>query len=210
MSDQSPETSDDVGIWTWIWSPNKRYSLGGIVIVGIILGVIGWGGFNTAMEMTNTEQFCISCHEMRVNVYAEYQETIHYNNRTGVRATCPDCHVPKEWIYKIIRKVQATNELYHKMLGTIDTREKFEEKRPQLASNVWHAMMRTDSRECRNCHRFDFMDFTKQEKRSGKRHAKAIKKGQTCIECHQGIAHELFDGWEERWEAEFEQEEAAN
>ena len=51
------------------------------------------------MELTNNETFCISCHEMRDNVYEEYMETMHYSHRTGVRATCPDCHVPREWHY---------------------------------------------------------------------------------------------------------------
>ncbi len=196
MAEQNPETPD-VGIWKWLRSPSRRYSILSITLVGIVLGVLGWGAFNTAMEMTNTEEFCISCHEMRNNVYAEYKETIHYNNRTGVRATCPDCHVPKEWFYKVIRKIQASNELYHKALGTIDTREKFEAKRLELATNVWKAMERTDSRECRNCHQYDFMDFTKQEKRSKKRHSKAIKKGMTCIDCHKGVAHEMPADYEE-------------
>jgi cytochrome c-type protein NapC len=80
--------------------------------MGVVLGIIVWGGFNTAVELTNKEAFCISCHEMRDNVYKEYSEnTIHYTNRTGVRATCPDCHVPKEWGPKMMRKVQATREL---------------------------------------------------------------------------------------------------
>ena len=101
-------------------------SLGAILIGGFVAGIIFWGGFNTAMEATNTEAFCISCHEMEENVYVEYQDTIHYTNRTGVRATCPDCHVPKPWIHKIVRKIKASNELYHKVMGTIDTPEKFE------------------------------------------------------------------------------------
>ncbi|MFO1189539.1 MAG: NapC/NirT family cytochrome c [Alphaproteobacteria bacterium] len=42
---------------------------------------------------------------MRDNVYAEYTNTIHNQNRTGVRATCSDCHVPREWIHKMVRKV---------------------------------------------------------------------------------------------------------
>jgi len=180
----------------------KRTSI--ILLVGVILGIILWGGFNTAMEVTNTETFCISCHEMEVNVYEEYTDTIHYMNRTGVRATCPDCHVPKEWIHKVVRKVQATNELYHKAVGSIDTPEKFEEKRFELAANVWRAMKNTDSRECRNCHDYDSMDFDKQEARSVERHegmaggyedvgehGEAKKAGFTCIDCHKGIAHSL-------------------
>jgi nitrate/TMAO reductase-like tetraheme cytochrome c subunit len=50
-------------------------------------------------------------------VYQEYTDTIHYTNRTGVRATCPDCHVPKDWVHKFVRKIQATNELYHHFKG---------------------------------------------------------------------------------------------
>ena len=52
--------------------------------------------FNTALELTNTEKFCTGCHEMRDNVFAELKTTIHYTNRSGVRASCPDCHVPHE------------------------------------------------------------------------------------------------------------------
>jgi len=181
----------------------------GTLIIGIIAGIVLWGGFNTAMEATNTETFCISCHEMAENVYEELQETPHYTNRTGVRATCPDCHVPKEWIHKVIRKIKASNEIYHKLLGTIDTPEKFEAKRMQLAQNVWKSMKETNSRECRNCHEFDSMDFDKQESRSvtkheemeeaGELHSGASKEGRTCIDCHKGIAHALPEGFDPGW-----------
>ncbi|MBE9559315.1 MAG: NapC/NirT family cytochrome c, partial [Proteobacteria bacterium] len=151
--------------------------------------VIFWGGFNTAMEVTNTMDFCISCHEMEENVFQEYKKTIHYTNRSGVRASCSDCHVPRPWIHKVIRKIQASRELFHKALGTIDTPEKFNEKRLHLATNVWHAMKNTDSRECRNCHNFDSMKPEDQKKRSRKQHATAMVDGNTCIDCHKGIAH---------------------
>lgn len=171
--------------------PTAKYSLGILLGVGFISGIIFWGGFNTAMELSNTETFCISCHEMRENVYEEYKDTVHYSNRTGVRATCPDCHVPKEWTYKVVRKIRATNELFHKMLGTIDTPEKFEAKRLQLAQNVWKEMKGNDSRECRNCHDYESMDFTEQGRRSMKQHSKGLDEGKTCIDCHKGIAHSL-------------------
>ncbi len=168
-----------------------RGALAGILAVGFFAGIIFWGGFNTAMELTNTEAFCISCHEMRDNVYREYQNTIHYSNRSGVRATCPDCHVPREWVHKVARKIRATNELYHKLMGTINTPEKFEAKRLQMARNVWRAMKKTDSRECRNCHDYASMDYVKQERRAMIQHDQGLESGQTCIDCHKGIAHEL-------------------
>ena len=181
------------GLWRALRRPSLRYSLGTLTVVGFVAGIIFWGGFNTAMEMTNNEEFCISCHEMEQNVFREYQDTIHYANRTGVRATCPDCHVPKEWHHKVVRKIQATNELFHKVMGTIDTPEKFEAKRLELAENVWRAMKKTDSRECRNCHDYDSMDFTAQGRRAMNRHSVGLEEGQTCIDCHKGIAHRLPD-----------------
>jgi cytochrome c-type protein NapC len=172
-------------------------SLGSLLIGGFVAGVIFWGGFNTAMEATNQESFCISCHEMKENVYQEYQDTIHYSNRSGVRATCPDCHVPKPWIHKMVRKIQASNELFHKAMGTIDTPEKFEAKRLKLARNVWKTMKATDSRECRNCHDYESMDFVAQQRRAVSRHSKGLEEGKTCIDCHKGIAHSLPAMYEE-------------
>ena len=121
-----------------------------------------WGGFNTALELTNTETFCISCHEMRDNVYQELQTTIHFTNRSGVRATCPDCHVPHEWTDKIARKMQASKEVWGKIFGTINTREKFVSMRRELAEHEWARLKANNSLECRNCHDFEYMDFTRQ------------------------------------------------
>ncbi len=161
----------------------------GAALFFMIVGVIFWGGFNTAMEVTNTLDFCISCHEMEENVYREYTKTVHYTNRSGVRATCSDCHVPDPWVHKVVRKVQASNEVLHKVLGSIDTPEKFDAKRLQLAKNVWKAMKETDSRECRNCHDFNSMNPEDQKKRSRKQHINGMQAGNTCIDCHKGIAH---------------------
>ena len=192
MNDSNEEMGG--GLWQTLRRPSRRWSIGAILVAGFVFGIVFWGGFNWSMEMTNTEEFCISCHEMEANVYREYQDTVHYSNRTGVRATCPDCHVPDPWIHKMKRKIQASNELWHWMLGTIDTREKYEAKRLELATNVWKVMKETDSRECRNCHSFKSMDFVVQEKRSLKAHEKAIDENMTCIDCHKGIAHELPAG----------------
>lgn len=178
-------------IWTWLRKPSASIGLGTLAGGGLIAGVILWGGFNWAMELTNTETFCISCHEMKENVYNEYRNTVHYANRSGVRASCPDCHVPKEWQHKVIRKIQASNELWHHFLGTVSTPEKFNDKRLQLATNEWRRMKSTDSRECRNCHKFDFMDYASQEPRASKTHQEALTAGKTCIDCHRGIAHKL-------------------
>ncbi len=172
------------------WS--RRLILGTTVsgaIIFFIVGIVFWGGFNTAMEATNTTEFCIGCHEMEDNVYQEYKPTIHFSNRTGVRAGCPDCHVPKPWIHKVVRKIQASYEVYGWLTGKLDTKEKFNDHRFTMAKSVWNAMKTTDSRECRNCHNFESMNPEFQKPRARKQHLNAFETGQTCIDCHKGIAH---------------------
>ncbi len=187
--------------WGVLCRPSVHYSIGALTLGGFVAGILFWGGFNTALEATNTEAFCISCHEMRDNVFVEIKDTIHYTNRSGVRATCPDCHVPHKWTDKIARKMQASKEVWGKIFGTIDTREKFLSMRRELAEHEWARLKANDSLECRNCHNFDYMDFTRQSPRAAQFHSTSLASGEaTCIDCHKGIAHRLPDmrdvpGW---------------
>ena len=168
---------------------HRKFSVA--VAVGAALGILLWSGFNSLVAHTNNTEFCISCHELRNTVYQEYKESTHYKNPAGVRVGCPDCHVPRSWGAKMLRKIQASNDIYHKVVGSIDTPEKFEAKRMQLAERVWASMEASDSRECRNCHSYEAMDFKHQSRRGAKKMNVAMKNGKTCIECHKGIAHNL-------------------
>jgi cytochrome c-type protein NapC len=181
-------------LWSVLKRPSTTWSLGALLAAGFVGGIVFWGGFNTVLEATNTETFCIGCHEMQENVYKEYRHTIHYSNRTGVRAVCSDCHVPKDYIHKLARKVRASNEVFHKVLGSVSTPEKFEAKRLVLAQSVWKTMKETDSRECRNCHDFRSMDYGVQDRRAANLHQQGFDEGKTCIDCHKGIAHTLPAG----------------
>jgi len=185
-----------------IWRRPRVWFLFGIPLGGLLMfiaGIVAFGSFNLFMEYSNTLGFCISCHEMRDTVYEEYKKTIHYKNPAGVRAVCSDCHVPKPFFAKMERKIRASfNELPHKVMGTIDTPEKFKARRLKLAEEVWASMKATDSRECRNCHSLDTMDIAKQDRSAQKKHTlkRMQEKGETCIDCHKGIAHELPEGYE--------------
>jgi cytochrome c-type protein NapC len=53
---------------------------------------------------------------------------------------------------------------------SIDTPEKFNAKRLTLAQHEWDRLERTDSRECRNCHDFHFMDYAEQNRRAATKH----------------------------------------
>lgn len=156
-------------------------------------GVIVAGSFQTAIETSNNMSFCISCHEMRDTVYKEYQRTTHFSNRAGIQATCADCHVPRQWDLKVRRKIHATRELFHTMLGTVDTPEKFEDKRLEMAQRVLADMRANNSLECRGCHSIAQMESSRQ------RHQEAQAEGKTCIDCHSGIAHKDVSGNNEKY-----------
>lgn len=190
--------------WCWrhVATPASTLSLGFLTFGGFVGGVIFWGGFNTALEATNSEEFCISCHEMEANVYEELSRTVHFSNRSGVRASCPDCHVPHDWTDKIARKMQASKEVWGHIFGTIDTRQKFLDHRLTMAKREWARLEANDSLECRNCHSEVAMDLSRQAPRAAEIHTEYLLNGdRTCIDCHKGIAHNLPDmtGVEPGW-----------
>ncbi len=182
-------------IFKWFMKPSQRCGWGVFFLVGgFFVAMFVWG-FNAFADVTNRMEFCVSCHEMQMN-YEEYKKSIHYSNRTGVRAECADCHVPKEFGRKLVAKIVAAKDVWHTMLGTVDTPEKFNARRLEMAERVWAKMIATGSQECRNCHAFDAMNLDEQGRRSRMKHPTAMKEGKTCVECHKGVVHELPDGFE--------------
>ena len=192
-------------LWSWLKRPS-RFAWSLIAGAAFVAGILFWGAFHTAMKATDSIEFCVSCHSMEP-VYEEYKKTVHYQNNSGVRAICTDCHVPKEWGPYVFAKIEATRDVYGEIMGFIDTPDKFEEKRLILAKRVWERMEATDSRECRNCHAFNVMTIDGQKENAKAQHPKAIKDKETCISCHKGIAHTMPDmsaGYKEAYKKLFE------
>ncbi|WP_221627976.1 NapC/NirT family cytochrome c [Teredinibacter franksiae] len=192
MSEQPPRKSrlwKKPNHWIWLGIPAGGFAM-------LLLGAIALGGFNYVIHETSSMEFCVSCHEMETNIFQAYKETPHYNNSSGIRTGCSDCHVPQAWGPKILRKThKGLVEIPAKILGTISTPEKFEAKRLEMAERVWADMEATDSRECRSCHSLEAM--ANQDRRTAKKHSLERKadKNETCIDCHKGIAHQLPNGY---------------
>lgn len=179
-------------LWAKLKKPSPLSMLA-LLLIGTVLGVVMWGGINTAMEYTNRSEFCTSCHEMTIP-YEELKQTVHYKNRSGTSVNCSDCHVassktPTDYAYKSLQKLFAARDIVGHITGVIDTPEKFEANRLEMAKRVWARMKERDSKECRNCHNFATMDPDKQKARSQIKHEEAQEDKLTCIECHKGIAH---------------------
>ena len=188
MSEKKPNFI--LRFWHWFRKPS-RLAVGTIISLAFIGGILSWVGFNYGLEQTNTEQFCASCHTQ--DAYPEYLHSVHYQTRTGVGASCPDCDVPHEFLPKMKRKIIAAKEVYAYYTGKVDTLEKFNQHRLEMAENEWARMKANDSKECRNCHKVDRMNFNDQRSVAAKMHQKIQTEGKTCIDCHKGIAHQLPD-----------------
>lgn len=166
-----------------------RYKALLIVFLTLFVGGALITGLNVAVDKVDNLEFCTSCHYIRATIYQEYKQSSHYQSRSGVRAECDDCHVPKPFIPLVLSKVNAAKHIYHHLMGSINTPEKFEAKRLEMAQRVWKSMKETDSRECRSCHNKSAMDLSLQKRRAQVQHHSAEKNNETCIDCHKGITH---------------------
>lgn len=181
---------------SWIWRRPRTWLLLGIPLGGFLafaVGIAFSGGFEASLQYASSLKFCSSaCHEMET-AYQEYTTSTHFKNEFGVSAACANCHVPPQFIPGLIRHMKASIEVMQHLRGKLDTPAKYEAHRAELAQNVWTELKANDSAECRSCHRYTAMDFDKQDHSAAKKHDAAYltKSGETCIDCHKGIVHNL-------------------
>lgn len=168
----------------------RKWRTLGLAAIAVVAGMALMLGLIGAMEWTNRTEFCIGCHSMQTN-YDELKKSVHYTNRSGAHAQCRDCHVPREWGPKLVRKVLAVNDIISEIQGTLDTPQKYEAKRGEMAEKVWKYMAASGSRECMTCHSYETMGGPKQSTAARQKHQDAAKEGRTCIACHKGVAHKM-------------------
>jgi trimethylamine-N-oxide reductase (cytochrome c) cytochrome c-type subunit TorY len=175
------------------WSRPRTKWLLGIPIGGFVffgLGMIALGSTNYALHATSTTEFCFSCHSHEVNIRPEYEASSHFMNTSGVSAGCADCHLPQHnWFELTWTKAVVSLDIIPELMGKLDTPDKYEAHRAEMAEAVWEQFRDNDSKFCRNCHSVDSMDLASQERRTARRHSQAEEKGQTCVQCHYGIVH---------------------
>jgi cytochrome c-type protein NapC len=175
----------------WLFTPSARWSIFALLLVGGVAGAVAVIGTQVAVHVTGTDEFCgTACHSHAQFVFPEHKTSVHYNNRTGVRAMCVDCHLPHTYPAKLFAKAKAgIKDGLAEMRGTISTKEKFERERWRMANIVWDEMKENNSANCRTCHDPTAWDTKKQNEDATKAHKKFTSGKATCIECHTGVAH---------------------
>ncbi|MGE0625711.1 MAG: NapC/NirT family cytochrome c [Pseudomonadales bacterium] len=181
--------------WSRLWRQPRSAWLLGVPVGGFILFLAGaavLGGINGMLEVTSSNEFCFSCHSHETNIRPEYEASTHFSNRTGVRADCADCHLPHDdWFDLVATKVRVSFDVVPELMGKLDTPEKYEANRREMAESVWRQFRADDSRFCRSCHERDAMSADRQSEAARGAHAVAQEAGRTCIDCHRGIVHAL-------------------
>jgi len=194
-------TEERNGFWTRLWKQPRSKWLLGIPLGGFVALVIGgfaFLGIETTLHATSSPEFCYACHSHEQFITPEYEAASHFRNQAGVRAECADCHLPHGFFDLAIKKVIVSKDIIPEMMGKISTREKYEANRLHMAEKTWREFKRTDSKYCKHCHSIDAMDFEAQGRTAGRRHQTMEERGQTCIDCHYGIVHELPEGAAEK------------
>jgi cytochrome c-type protein NapC len=165
----------------------------GVVGLGVLLGAVGLFTFDSVMHATSTDEFCVSCHEMQ-DPLLQLQKTSHFNSTSGVTAGCSDCHVPQEFLPKMVRKVEAAREVWGTITGIIDTPEKYRAHAPAMKEREIARLKANDSQECRNCHDTEHMLSVIEASKAHRFHRALVAGRKTCIDCHDGIAHPDYSG----------------
>ncbi len=198
MSDPTEER----GFWKW---PKSKWLLGipigGFVMIGV--GAAGLLVMNKVLHATSTSEFCLSCHTHQGISVAEFEAASHSYNNTGVRAECADCHLPdpeEKFFHYLLAKIIVSKDIFAEIRGVANTDEKYEAHRGEWAKKVWTEYRENESEYCLHCHQFDHMTIESQPRLAQRRHQRAIENGQSCIDCHQGIAHKLPENWEAIWD----------
>jgi trimethylamine-N-oxide reductase (cytochrome c), cytochrome c-type subunit TorY len=191
---ENPAEKKTSGLWA---RPKSKWllgiPLGAVIAFGI--GAIALGTTNYVLHATSSTDFCYTCHSHEQFIKPEYEASSHFSNLAGVRAGCSDCHLPHDsWFELVWTKMVVSLDIIPELAGKLDTAEKYEEHRAEMAESVWRQFKENDSKFCRSCHSIDAMDLENQERRTARQHSGSIENGETCIDCHYGIVHKEPEG----------------
>ena len=179
--------------WRRLRRPSARWSVLALLFFGFVAGFAATVGTQLMVEATGTDAFCGgACHSMQW-VAQEHRASMHGVNRTGVSATCHDCHIPHGYPELLWYKARAgIKDVIGEMRGVIANEDAFKKERMRMAQQVWAEYKANDSRNCRGCHMFTLEVIAKQKDFVQPLHKQALESSAssaTCIDCHKGVAH---------------------
>lgn len=180
--------------WHRLSTPSARWSVLALVVLGLAMGAVATIGTQVMVAATGTDEFCGgACHSMQW-VAKEHKLSVHQVNRTGVQASCHDCHIPHQYPAILWYKAKAgIKDAIGEARGVISTEEKFKKERLRMAKSVWAEYKETNSANCQQCHKLTAAIVAKQKPFVQPLHQQFLAGSATCIDCHKGVGHEAPD-----------------
>ncbi len=184
-------------------SSNSKWGLFWLLVIGAFIGILLTAGMVRAVQWAGSNDFCTGwCHSMDP-VTVAYKSGTHYKTASGVHAGCSDCHLlnetqhpltPTKYVALLANKVKAGSiSGWGHITGSINTPEKWLEKRDELSKNVLTFMKDSGFSNCRGCHDLSLMHNEKKPF-VGKMHESLIDKPETnCVMCHRNAGHNYKD-----------------
>lgn len=78
--------------WRALFKPSAKYSIFALLVVGIVVGVVGYFATQQTLHATSTDAFCMSCHSNH-SLKDEVMASAHGGGRAGITVQIGRAHV---------------------------------------------------------------------------------------------------------------------
>jgi len=161
--------------------PRKSVLL--VLFCGFILGILVMIGGNKAVEETSTDEFCEACH-VHPHVTESWKLSSHYDNKSGIRIHCVECHLPPRGHGYLTEKARLGMKDIYGYLFKDSTEFNWDAK-----STVEQAQHFVYNESCIKCHANLFPLTLSKEGMDAHLYYSQNEKDLQCINCHLNVGH---------------------
>jgi formylglycine-generating enzyme len=149
-----------------------------VLFIGFVIGLLATIYTNKALEYTSTNESCEICH-VHPHVFDSWKLSTHYDNPSGFRARCVDCHLPpKGEGYLKEKMIAAARDVY----GLV-----FKDSADynwELKSTLEYAQHHVFKESCLHCHQNLFPLTLTKEGQDAHLYYTQNEEELRCINCH--------------------------
>ena len=164
-------------------SIKNKYFL--VALAGLVLGVALMILLGSTMQKTSTNAYCMSCH-VHTDADAAWKLSSHYNNPSGTKTDCIECHLPPKgqgyYAAKVRTGLKDVWAFHTKKKEDLD----FESKK-----ELDHAVTIVYNASCKECHVNLFPEGISDDGVIAHLYYEENeeKLGLQCISCHLDVGH---------------------
>ena len=157
------------------------------LLTGLVIGLcIAVSLYQTSVYFSTNES-CMICH-VHPHVEKSWKLSSHYNNKSGTKVDCVDCHLPprnKTWEHYTAKLSLGTRDLWAYL--TKDSADFDWDK----LSEIEHAVKYIPNQSCKNCHHNLFPQGIKDDGITAHLYYEDNEKklDLQCISCHLDVGH---------------------